>query len=27
VWSKIDMCRNHYAQCGLGAQYVEQFMR
>ncbi len=27
VWSKIDMCRNHYAQCGLGAQYVEQFIR
>ena len=27
VWSKIEMCRAHYAQCGLGAQYVEQFVR
>jgi len=27
VWSKIDMCRDHYAQCGLGTQYVEQFIR
>ena len=27
VWTKIDMCRAHYAACGLGAGYVEQFMR
>jgi len=27
VWSKIDMCRRHYEQCGLGARYVEQFIR
>ena len=27
VWSKIDMCRAHYAQCGLGASFVEQFIR
>jgi 2,4'-dihydroxyacetophenone dioxygenase len=27
VFTKIDMCRAHYAQIGLGADYVEQFMR
>jgi len=27
VWSKIDLCRRHYAQCGLGSGYVEQFIR
>jgi 2,4'-dihydroxyacetophenone dioxygenase len=27
VWSKIDMCRAHYATVGLGAHYVEQFIR
>ena len=27
VWTKIDMCRAHYAACGLGAQYAEQFIR
>ena len=27
VWTKVDMCRAHYAACGLGANYVEQFMR
>jgi 2,4'-dihydroxyacetophenone dioxygenase len=27
VWSKIAMCREHYAACGLGAAYVEQFVR
>ena len=27
VWTKIDMCRAHYAACGLGAAYVEQFIR
>ena len=27
VWTKIDMCRRHYAACGLGAGFVEQFVR
>ena len=27
VWSKIDRCRRHYAQNGLGAAFVEQFIR
>lgn len=27
VFSKIDMCRAHYAQVGLGADYVERFIR
>jgi quercetin dioxygenase-like cupin family protein len=27
VFTKIDMCRAHYAAVGLGADYVEQFMR
>ena len=27
VWTKIEMCRNHYAACGLTAHYVEQFIR
>jgi quercetin dioxygenase-like cupin family protein len=27
VFSKIDMCRRHYAQVGLGAGYVEKFIR
>ena len=27
VWSKIDVCRDYYAQVGLGAQYAEQFIR
>lgn len=27
VFSKIDMCRAHYAAAGLGADYIEQFMR
>jgi 2,4'-dihydroxyacetophenone dioxygenase len=27
VWTKIDMCRRHYAECGLGAQFAEQFIR
>ena len=27
VWTKIDMCRAHYAACGLGEHYVEQFIR
>lgn len=27
VFSKIDMCRKHYSECGLGEGYVEQFVR
>ena len=27
VFTKIDMCRAHYAACGLGADYVDQFIR
>lgn len=27
VFSKIDMCRNHYEEVGLGASYVDQFIR
>lgn len=27
VFSKIDMCRKHYAQCGLGAEFVDQYVR
>ena len=27
VFTKIDMCRAHYAACGLGANYVNQFVR
>ena len=27
VFTKIEMCRAHYAQNGLGAEYVEQFVR
>lgn len=27
VFTKIAMCRKHYAECGLGADYVEQFIR
>jgi len=27
VWTKIEMCRAHYEKCGLGADYVEQFVR
>ena len=27
VFTKIDMCRRHYAAVGLGADYVEQFVR
>ncbi|MEP7276304.1 MAG: cupin, partial [Betaproteobacteria bacterium] len=27
VWTKIDMCRAHYAAAGLGAAFVEQFVR
>ena len=27
VFTKIDMCRRHYAACGLGEAYVDQFIR
>ena len=27
VFSKIEMCRRHYAACGLGAEFVEQYVR
>ena len=27
VFTKIEMCRAHYAACGLGADYVQQFVR
>lgn len=27
VFSKIDMCRRHYEAVGLGADYVDQFIR
>lgn len=27
VWSKIEMCRRHYVAVGLGARYVDQFVR
>ena len=27
VFTKIAMCRAHYAACGLGADYVTQFVR
>ena len=27
VFTKIDMCRKHYAEVGLGADFVDQFVR
>jgi quercetin dioxygenase-like cupin family protein len=27
VFTKLDMCRKHYVEVGLGADYVEQFVR
>jgi hypothetical protein len=27
VFTKIDMCRRYYAAIGLGAGYVDQFIR
>jgi 2,4'-dihydroxyacetophenone dioxygenase len=27
VFTKIDMCRNHYRDAGLGGDYVDQFVR
>jgi 2,4'-dihydroxyacetophenone dioxygenase len=27
VFTKVDMCRKHYEQVGLGADFVKQFIR
>lgn len=27
VFTKIEMCRKHYAKVGLGASYVKRFIR
>jgi hypothetical protein len=27
VFTKLDMCRKHYESVGLGADYVDQFVR
>ncbi|GEN26136.1 cupin [Halomonas cupida] len=27
VFTKVDMCRRHYEACGLGRDYVDQFIR
>ena len=27
VFTKIDMCRKHYEEVGLGADYADQFIR
>ena len=27
VFTKIDMCRKHYSEVGLGTEYVDQFVR
>ena len=27
VFTKIDMCRKHYIDVGLGADYIDQFIR
>ena len=27
VFTKIAMCRNHYRECGLGADFVDRFIR
>jgi 2,4'-dihydroxyacetophenone dioxygenase len=27
VFTKIEMCRGHYGEVGLGADYVDQFIR
>ena len=27
VFTKIEMCRRHYAAAGLGEAYVDQFIR
>jgi 2,4'-dihydroxyacetophenone dioxygenase len=27
VFTKIEMCRKHYRECGLGEGYVDQYVR
>ncbi|WP_298933932.1 hypothetical protein [uncultured Ramlibacter sp.] len=27
VFTKIEMCRKHYTECGLGAAFVDQYIR
>ena len=27
VFTKIDMCRRHYRECGLGEDFVDQYVR
>jgi hypothetical protein len=27
VWTKIEMCRAHYVAAGLGARFIDQFVR
>lgn len=27
VFTKIEMCRKHYEECGLGGEFVEQYVR
>jgi hypothetical protein len=27
VFTKIEMCRKHYIEVGLGADYIDQFIR
>jgi hypothetical protein len=27
VFTKIDMCRKHYTETGLGERYIDQFVR
>jgi len=27
VFTKIDMCRDYYVKAGLGADYIDQFVR
>jgi 2,4'-dihydroxyacetophenone dioxygenase len=27
VFTKIDMCREHYRKVGLGAAYIDRFVR
>ena len=27
VFTKMEMCRKHYEKVGLGAEYVDQFVR
>ena len=27
VFTKIDLCRSWYKKCGLGTEYIDQFIR